>query len=439
MNDKIAKTIGILRRRSISEYEIFASVSDNIRAESKECTMGSLVRSNDSGISLRVFIDGAMGFSYASEATDDFVDSALTSARYQFKDKLYMLPGKQDEYVSIPLYDEKVAGLTAEDCIAEAIKLEQSARDADERITQVRKASFSRTVSTVRIVNSHGIDVSSRQSFVSSSIMVMARQDDDTQSGYEFDFSHYVKDIDVEGVGRQAARKATDMLLARKIQTVRLPVVFDNTTTAQILEFISDAFIGENVVKGKSYLRDKRGIKYFAPQVTLVDNSLDPKAADACAFDGEGVSTKKTTLVDKGTVAGFVYDTYWGNVSGKVSTGNSVRGGYRSTPSSGIRHLCMEPGDQGLESRMKGLSRVLKITDIMGMHTANPISGEFSVGVNGILCEGDTPCYPVREAAISGNIYELFSRVASVGIDMREFGNVLCPSMMIESIDVSGG
>ncbi len=129
----------------------------------------------------------------------------------------------------------------------------------------------------------------------------------------------------------------------------------------------------------------------------------------------------------------------WGAVSGKSSTGNSIRAGYRSIPTSGVRHLCMEQGDRGLEEHMKGLGRVLKISDIMGMHTANPISGEFSVGVNGLLCEGENPCYPVREAAISGNIYELFSRVVAVGIDMREFGSVLCPSMMIESIDVSGG
>ena len=106
-------------------------------------------------------------------------------------------------------------------------------------------------------------------------------------------------------------------------------------------------------------------------------------------------------------------------------------------PTSGVRHLCMEPGREDMKQNLKGLKRVLKITDIMGMHTANPITGEFSVGVSGLLMEEGVPLYPVREAAISGNIYELFSRVMAVGTDIREFGDVLCPSVLIDAVDVS--
>lgn len=437
MENKIAKAVELLRKRSIKEFEVYGTVSDSIKAESKECSPGSLVRSNESGIGLRVLMDDAMGFAYGSEATEELIDSAITSARYQFKDEHNRLPGGQGGYTGLDTFDPAVADLTAEDCIAYAVSLEQASRDADKRIHQVRKASFSRTTSNVRIVNSHGIDASSRFSFVSSSIMVMAKQDDDTQSGYEFDFSHFLKNVDVQRVGKEAAKKATDMLLARKIQTVKLPALFDNTTTEQILEFISDAFVGENVLKGKSFLKDKLGKKCFSRSVSLVDDALDVSAADACPFDGEGVASRKNILVEKGAIHSFVYDSYWGSVAGKSSTGNSLRGSYRSTPTAGIRHLCMEPGPQDISKELKGLKQVLKITDIMGMHTANPITGEFSVGVSGMIMEGGLPVYPIREAAISGNLYELFSRVAAVGTDMREFGHVMCPSVLIESIDIS--
>lgn len=437
MDNKIAKALDLLRKRSISAFEVYSVSSDSIRAESKELTMGSLVRSNESGISLRILMDDAMGFSYGTEATQDLIDAAITSAQYQFKDESNRLPDRQEGYAKIETFHGSVSGLAADECISNAISLEQSARDADARIHQVRKASFSRSVSEIRIVNSLGVDVSSKISFVSASIMVMATQDGDSQSGYEFDFSHDIGRINVARVGAQAAKRATDMLLARKIQTIKLPVLFDNSTTAQMLEFISDAFIGENVIKGKSYLRNKMGEKIFSGQITLFDNPLDERAADACPFDGEGVKSNRTELVKNGVVLAFVYDSFWGSAAKKPSTGNSVRGGYRSAPSTGIRHLCMEPGSRDINSELKGLKQVLKITDIMGMHTANPITGEFSVGVSGILMEGDRPLYPIREAAISGNLYELFSRVAAVGTDMREFGHVLCPSLLIESIDVS--
>ncbi len=437
LETKIEKIYDLLKKRSIEDFEIYGTDSDTIRAESKEGAMGSLSKSRESGVGVRLIIDGAMGFAYGAEPTAELVDAAFTSARYQFKDKNNHLPPRQQGYEEMDILDPAVGRLAAEDCIARAVSLEQSARDADSRIHQVRKASFSRTVSRVSIMNSHGIDASTRLSITSASIMVVAKQDDDSQSGYEFDFSHHLSDIDVEKVGRQAALRATEMLQAKTMQTVKIPVLFDNTTTAQMLDFISDAFVGENVIKGKSFIGDKKGQKYFSDAVRLTDNPLDKRAADASPFDGEGVRSRETVLVDDGTILAFIYDSYWGRVAGTSSTGSSLRGGYRAMPTSGVRHLCMEPGTEDMMRNLKGLKRVLKITDIMGMHTANPITGEFSVGVSGLLMEEGAPLYPVREAAISGNIYELFSRVMAVGTDVREFGDVLCPSVLIDAIDVS--
>jgi PmbA protein len=204
-----------------------------------------------------------------------------------------------------------------------------------------------------------------------------------------------------------------------------------------MIEFISDAFLGENVIKGKSALKDKLGERCFSKCIRLHDNPLDTRAADCTPFDGEGVPSSKTTLVDDGTVAAFLYDTYWASVADKLSTGNSIRGGYRSWPSLGIRHLCLEPGSVQISKLLEDLPLVLKVTDIMGMHTANPITGELSVGINGILLERGIPVYPVRETALSGNIYEMFSRVIAVGDDPRGFGHVLTPSILVDAVDIS--
>ena len=437
LGDKIAQAVDLLKGKEISEFEVYGSSVDTIRAESKDCAVGSLNRSNESGISIRLLDKGAMGFAYGPEATAELVDSAMTSARHQFADEYNHIPQNQDAYVAMDLFDQAVSDLPADDCITQAIMLEKSARDSDSRVQQVRKASFSRTIASTHIVNSHGVDVSSRSSFVSASIMVMAKDADDTQSGYEFDFSHRLRDINVGLVGKEAAKKATDLLFAKNIKTMKIPVVFDNTSTAQMLDFISDAFLGENVIKGKSYLKDKIGKPCFSPDITLADNPLDIRCSDACPYDGEGVPSQKTVFVENGTVLAFIYDSYWGRVAGELSTGNSVRSGYRSVPSLGVRHICMEPGKEDLIQKLVGLKQVMKITDIMGMHTANPITGEFSVGVNGMLLNGCNTVYPVREAAISGNIYEIFSRVVAVGNDAREFGHVLCPSVLIDSMDIS--
>jgi len=437
LKQTVEKAADLMVKRSIREFEIFGVSSDSIRAESKDREVSFLNRSNEIGISVRVLVEGSMGFSYGAEADDQLIEAALTSARYQFKDVHNRFPKPGKAYADMNVYDEDTASLSADDCIEKAVRLEGSSQECDPRVEKVRKASFSRSASEVMIVNSHGIRSSFRVTSAGTSLMVTAREGSDVQTGYDFDLSHHAADIRVENVGRSAVDRALSLLGARQIRTMRVPVLFDPATTAEILEFISDAFLGENAIKGKSYLRDKLGTKCFSECITISDNPLNERSSDACPFDGEGVPSQKTVLLDKGVLQSFLYDSYWGSAAGKPSTGNSSRSGYRSWPTLSIRHLCLEPSCEPIQGALAGLPQVLKITDIMGMHTANPITGELSVGINGILLEKGIPVYPVREAALSGNVYEMFTRVISVGDDAREFGHVLSGSLLIDTVDIS--
>jgi PmbA protein len=437
LRETIEKAVVLLRNKSIGNFEVFGVSSDIIRAESKDQTVDFLNRSQESGISIRVLIDGAMGFSYGSEATLQLIDAAITSSRFQFKDLHNRFPVPGSGYVHLQGYDPGVARLSPDECIDRAIRLENAARESDSRVEKVRKASFTRSSSVVQIKNSHGVHAEYSMTSVGTSLMVTAREGSDVQTGYDFDFSHRLSGFDVASVGRSAVQRATALLGARQIRTMRIPVLFDPTTTADMLEFISDAFLGENVIKEKSHLKDKLGTKCFSACINISDNPLDERAADASPFDGEGVPSRHTVLVRDGVLEAFLYDGYWGSVAGKESTGNSMRGSYRSWPSLGTRHICLEPSCDPIGSVLSGLPQVLKVTDIMGMHTANPITGELSVGISGILLEKGIPAYPVREAALSGNIYEMLSRVISVGNDAREFGHVLCGSLLVDVVDIS--
>ena len=426
----------ILAKKSLHEYEIFVASTDKLRVEAKDGVVHSLERASETGVSLRILMDGAFGFAYGSRADEGLVEAALLSARHQFKDEFNHIPQTSEDVAELDVYDERIVQAGADECIARAIELEAVSRAADQRIQQVRKASFGRSIAHVHLLNSRGISASARATTCSASIMVMAKEGDDMQAGYEFGFSHAWPDIDVHWIGSEAARQATSMLGARHVKTMRIPVLFDNAATSDMLGIVGESFLGENVVKGKSALKDKLGAACFSPAITLTDNPLDAQAADACGFDGEGMPSHDNILVKDGVLKGFVYDTYWGKVAGTASTGNAVRGGYRSVPGLGLRHLCLKPANTD-GAGLKGLGKVLKVTDIMGLHTADPISGEFSVGVNGFLIEDDEILYPVREAALSGNIFEMFARVLAVGSDVRAFGSVKCPSILIDAMDIS--
>jgi PmbA protein len=437
LSETMEKALDLLKKRSVSDFEIFGIVSDTIRAESKNAEVEFLTRSSESGISIRILMDNGMGFSYGKEAVDTLVDAAITSGRYQFRDEFNRLPDPQGDYPETEAFDKAVAAINPDECIQKAVLLERSARDADPRVENIRKASFSRSCSDVRILNSHGISSQFSVSSVSASLMVTLRQGSDVQSGYDFDFSHTLDALDVERVGRTAVERAARLLGARQLKTTKVPVLFDRTSTAELIEFIAGAFLGENVIKGKSPLKDRRGEKCLSGCLSLADDPLDKRAADVCPFDGEGLPSRKTELVRNGTVLAFLYDSYWARRAGTASTGNSVRGGYRSWPSLGTRHLCLEPGPTPMSEILARVPVALMVTDIMGMHTANPITGELSVGINGVLLEKGSPAFPVREAALSGNVYGMLGRVLAVGDEPRGFGHVLCPSMLVDAVDIS--
>ena len=126
LGDKIAKAVDLLKERAISDFEIYGSAVDTIRAESKDCAVGSLNRSNESGISIRILQGGAMGFAYGPEATSELIDSAMSSARHQFKDENNHIPQGTDAYVAMDLFDKAISELQADDCIERAISLEKS-------------------------------------------------------------------------------------------------------------------------------------------------------------------------------------------------------------------------------------------------------------------------------------------------------------------------
>ena len=419
MDRGIEQLSHLLQRQKITSYEIFGQSVDSIRAEARDGKTNSLVRAKETGFALRVLVKGCMGFSFGAEPSLPLIEAAVSSAHHQFSDQRLGLPPAEPPCSAPGIYDPVTAALTADDCIEQALLLEQAARGSDERVTQVRKATFSRSLNAVRIASSTGICASGSATHATAAIMVMAQQGDDQQAGFEADRGHFLSEIDVASVGRRAAAKACGMLGARTVPSMDVAVLFDPTCSAELLGFLAGSFSGERVIKDTSFLKDKLGRPCFASVMSLYDDPLHPRAAGAFGFDGEGVPSRRTTLVEGGVLKAFVYDTYWGAVAGGSSTGNAVRSSWRARPSCGIRHLHLMPQGGSLDGILPTLKQTLKITDIMGMHTGDPISGDLSVGVAGHLMERGQILYPVRSAALSGNIFEMLTRVVACGDDAR--------------------
>ncbi len=259
--------------------------------------------------------------------------------------------------------------------------------------------------------------------------------------GWDADGSRFLKDISFEDVGINAAKRAVQMLGSKKINTIKAPVILDNSVAAEFLGVFESSLTAESVQKGRSLLTGKVGQKVLSSKINLIDSGLIPRRLGTRPFDDEGVPTSDKVLIKDGFLQGYLYNTYTAKKDRVSSTGNAVRGGYTGLPGVGITNLYFKAVSESFVMPFKNLlssmDKGLYITEAMGIHTANPISGEFSIGVSGLWIESGEIKFPVKEAVISGDILSLFQKIEAFGDDLRFYGNIGTPSLLIGAIDIS--
>jgi PmbA protein len=242
----------------------------------------------------------------------------------------------------------------------------------------------------------------------------------------------------IEEVARRAAKKALDLLGARHIDSVKAPVVLDAEVAGDFLSILASGFSAESVQKKRSLFMTRLGKEVASPLITVYDDGLLAEGLGSAPSDDETVPMKKKTVIDKGRLAMFLYNTYTANKDKTVSTGNGMRGGFKGIPGVGVTNLYIEPGNSSLEELINSTGSGLYVTEVMGAHTANHISGDFSVGATGFWIEKGRTVYPVREITIAGNILDLMKHVDAVGSDLRFSGRIGSPSLRVKELSISG-
>jgi PmbA protein len=431
-----------LAGRQLEGYEISFVSSKNLSIEVKEQKIDTFKCSAPAGVSIRVLKSGGMGFSY-STSLDDIalsrrVENAVIGAENQTPDPANCFPLPQEYPVIAGLLDDGLSSVSEQEKIRRAMDLERLALGADARLKRVRKAIYGESEYAVYIRNSLGVAGGYCGTSVSCSVTVVAEEGDDSQMGWDFGFSNFFSGIHVETIAANAAGKALGLLGARKIPTMRCTAILDNHVASEILEVLAPSFLAENVQKGKSMLAGRMGERLFSGLLRIRDDGTLPGGMATSPFDAEGVACRNTLLVEEGFLKAFLYDMHSARKDGVESTGNAARGGVKNPPHTGVSNFFIENGSVSRDEMVRGIDKGVLLTDVMGMHTANPISGDFSVGAAGFFIEKGVIAYPIKGVAIAGNILDLFRNVEVVGDDIRFFGGVGSPSLKITALDMSG-
>jgi PmbA protein len=385
------------------------------------------VAAESAGIGVRVIRDGRQGLSWAGVLDDDAIAECVAEARdnagFGTPDPHAGLAEPDGvAVVELPLFDERLLAVPTEDKIALAIELERRVMGADPRMVGLESADYADSVGASAIASTTGIRSAGAETSAFLGTWALAGDDDETTTGFGFSVGRTVEELDLAAAADEAVRRCIGSLGASKPASERLTVVLDPYVTSQFLGLVAELLSGEAVLRGRSAFAGRVGETVAAPTVTLVDDPLDVLAPTADDVDGEGLACRRVPLLAGGVLEGYLHNAYTARSSGTVSTGSAQRGSHRAGPGVGPRVIKLAPGTTSPEAILAQVGDGLLVHEVSGLHSGvNPVSGDLSVGVEGVLIRGGAPAAPVREATIGSTLQRMLLDIVAVGDDLTYF------------------
>jgi PmbA protein len=405
----------------------------------------TLKESGSRSVGVRVFNGQRAASTYSSDFSRAGIDRMVSSALQLSKIT------SEDPYAGIPepgllgsisgdldLYSPDVYSLPGEERISYARRAEKAALDSDPRIKNSEGGSFDAATGHKIMANSHGFVGEYRRSYCSIAAIPIAQTNDGAmQRDYWFSVSRNLKNLESpEHVGKIAAQRTLRRLGARKVKTARVPVVFDPLVANSILGHIFEGVEGDSVYRGASFLAGKLGQKIAADQVTVIDDGTIKGGFGTSPFDGEGVPTRRTMVIENGVLKSYLLNTYTAKKLGLKTTGNASRG-LAGTPGIGPGNYFLQAGTKTPQQIISEIKEGLYVTEFLG-HGANLVTGDYSRGASGIWISGGELTYPVEEITVAGNLKEMFFNISEIANDLEFRGAMASPTIRIDGLLVGG-
>lgn len=428
------------------EIEAFVARSRETEIKVFGGKVESLAVSEVSGVGVRVVAEHRQGFAWAGSLEPDVVAQTVAEARdnaaFGAPDKAFGVATEADGAGVAPeldLWRAELLDVPTTEKVALALELEAATLGADARVRGVETAEYGDTAAETAVATSAGISAQSRRTVCSLVTFALAEADAETQTGYGFSVGRTIDELDLSAAARDAADRATRLLGARQPASRRLPVIFDPLVTRSVLGLVSAALSGEAVLKGRSMFVGREGEAVGAPVITLVDDPTMPVAFGAAPYDGEGVPTRRNELIVSGRLAGFLHNTYTARRSGGKTTGAAVRG-FKSPPGVGARALHLVPGSKSPEEILASVPEAFYVQSVSGLHSGtDPVSGDFSVGAEGLMVRDGAFAEPVREVTIASTVPRMLLDVNEVGSDLTWLpGSAAGLTLLVGDMTMSG-
>lgn len=415
-------------------YEIYIDETKLIELDSKQDELNFAKEEIDLGLGIRVIKDNKIGFAFTSNLKKivETANQAVENTKLNKTDENYAFSETEKVRDVKKVYDNKFNDLNLDESVEVLKTVISTATDSG---CDVTGSGFSASEGRSLIINSNDVSIENKGTGFGIGLSVTIQKDSKIATAYNSQSSRFF-DIDGEKLANEVCDLAKNSLETKPIETNDYDVVLDYYAATGLLQTFIGAFDGENVRRGRSILKDKIGMEIANPTLSIIDNPLLEKGMYSTKCDGEGSVSQKTDLIKEGVLNSFIYDIYTANKQNVETTSNGFRGSYITTP-------MISPSNLEFKfSEMKDLSEVDKgvlTTSVLGAHTANPISGDFSVEAsNAFKIENGELTDPVEKAMISGNIFEIMKKVEGLNSEIKQYGSFIIPKLLVHDLRVVG-
>ena len=431
---EIAESVKKAVENNCDAYEIYIDESKTIELDSLKEELNFAKEEIDLGVGIRVLKDKKQGFAFTSNLDNltQTAQKAIDNAKLTKIDGNYAFAEVEKVSEVKDIYDNKFNDLSLDEAVE---FLKTTIETASDSGCEVTGSGFSASEGRSLIVNSNGVSIEDEGTGFGLGLSVTIQKDGEIATAYNSQSSRFF-DIDGEKLANEVCDLAKSSLNTKPIETDDYDVVLDYYAAVGLLQTYISAFNGENVLRGRSILKDKLGSEIANPTLSIIDNPLLDKGMYTSKCDGEGSVSRKTSLIKDGVLNSFIYDIYNANKVGEKTTSNGLRGSYFTTPMIAPTNLEFEFGE------MRDLSEIkngVLTTSVLGAHTANPISGDFSVEAsNAFKIENGELTDPINKAMISGNIFEIMKNVEGLNSEIKQYGSFIIPKLLVHDLRVVG-
>ncbi|MBP1910386.1 TldD/PmbA family protein [Methanolobus bombayensis] len=436
MYDLAEKALKAATKFGAKEAEVYIVKSQKTSVNIQKDMIEGAKENITTGIGIRAIINGAVGFSSTNIMSyiDEAAKNAVSSAKTQDADPDWKeLPSNQKYPTVSGILDREIQNMELDECIDHTMEMMEAARKTPGII--VTSGSFSRSYGERLILNTNGVEVSEEGTGISGFVDVITNKGE-TSTAYDFAISRK-NDIDFGEIGKNAAGLAKRSQDTISVEPHRTEVILHPFAFSDLIE---NTFIpsidSDNVQKGRSSLIGRKDETIANEKLSIYDDGLLEGGIDTGIADDEGVASRKTTVIENGVFKSYLYDTYTAGKDDVESTGNASRNSYLSTPSVGSRNFIVDfPTCDIIADTDNGIY----VNTVIGAHTANSISGDFSVEArNAFTIKDGKLDKPIKSLMISGNIFEMLKNITGAGRDVRKVGGTITPSVRISDMSVVG-